>query len=192
MRNHLFTLALLSSALILPLTAHADTIDDFRITGGGHIITYSLPATSSYPNFSLFNFFSESAPTTIDGTSGYVEQGLYYLDFFPELTLALSVPDAVFGVSQLDLSGQNFVSYVIVPATNPPPYLQSDVVATFIPGTYSLLTTPSFSDPLAPPVPYSITITEETASTPEPSTLVFLTTGLIGGLGALRRRFNHR
>ena len=65
MRNALFALALIAALVIHPTTAHADTIDDFTITGGGHTITYSLPATSSYPDFDLFNFFAESAPTTI-------------------------------------------------------------------------------------------------------------------------------
>jgi hypothetical protein len=46
MRTTLFTLALLASASTLPLTAHADTIDDFVLTGGGNIITFSAPATT--------------------------------------------------------------------------------------------------------------------------------------------------
>jgi PEP-CTERM motif len=41
----LFTLALLASAFILPRAAHADTIDNFRITGDGNTITFFLPAS---------------------------------------------------------------------------------------------------------------------------------------------------
>jgi hypothetical protein len=38
MRKALFTLALLASAFTLPLTAHADDIDDFVLTGDGHSV----------------------------------------------------------------------------------------------------------------------------------------------------------
>jgi len=91
MSKALFTLALLASALTLPLTAHADPIDDFVLKGDGHTITYSLPATSSYPDFQDFGFFGESAPATIDGVSGYEVSGEYSA-FFPFVTLILTVP----------------------------------------------------------------------------------------------------
>ena len=68
MRKALFSIALITSALTLPLTARADPIDDFVLTGGGHTITYSLPATSSFPDFDLINFFEEGGPATIDGS----------------------------------------------------------------------------------------------------------------------------
>jgi hypothetical protein len=45
MSKSLFTLALLASASILPIAAHADGIDDFLITGQGNTITFSLPAS---------------------------------------------------------------------------------------------------------------------------------------------------
>src|ERR1700745_416998 len=133
MSKALFTLTLLASAFTLPLTAHADTIDDFVLTGDGHTITYPPPATSSFPDFSLFNFFSETAPTTIDGVSGYVETGLYYV-LGPPTTLILNVPSAVFGTPELFLGGPKFFSYTTEPASNPPGYLPYDIVPTFIPG----------------------------------------------------------
>ena len=71
MRKALFT-TFLVSALILPLDAHADTLDDFTLAGDGHTITYSLPVTFASPDFAHFNSFSESASTTIDGDSSYV------------------------------------------------------------------------------------------------------------------------
>jgi hypothetical protein len=49
MSKALFTV-LLAAALILPLTAHADTIDDFALVGGGYSITFSLPASFTAPN----------------------------------------------------------------------------------------------------------------------------------------------
>jgi hypothetical protein len=100
MRKILFT-ALLASASLLSLAAHADTIDDFVLTGNGHTISYSLPATSAFPDFSLFNFFTESASITVDGIFGYVEHGDYYVILVgpsgPLMTLG--VPSAVFGTS---------------------------------------------------------------------------------------------
>jgi hypothetical protein len=192
MSKALFTVALLTSALTLPLTAHADTIDDFSITGGGHTITYSLPATSSFPDFSLFNFFEENAPATIDGVSGYAVTSLYYLPGLIPVRLILDVPSAVFGTTQLYMNGPLFFSLAFVPATNPPPYFQEDVVPTFIPGTYTLQGLSSFAlQPLNPPVPYTLTITQETAAaTPEPSSVVLLATGALGliGFAATKRR----
>jgi PEP-CTERM motif len=194
MRQSLFLLALLASALTLPLTAHADPIDNFVLTGDGHTITYSLPATSAFPDFSLINFFDESGPATIDGVSGYSVGGLYYFTGDIPVRLILTVPDAVFGVSTLYLGGPNFFSFTTEPASNPPPYLPFDIVTTFIPGTYDLQGE-SFPilQPLEPPVDYTLTITQETAATPEPSTLALLATGALGVIAfAARRKTAHR
>ena len=192
MRKALFAVALIASALTLPLTAHADPIDDFVLTGGGHTITYSLPATSSYPDFDLFNFFSEGGPATIDGVPGYLV-GAQYAALFFYIDVIFDVPSSVFGVSQLYLDGPRFWSLAFEPASNPPPYFQEDVVPTFIPGTYSLQGEDSHLDPLEPPVPYTLTITQEagTATTPEPPTLALLTTGALGLIAFAARRKKH-
>jgi PEP-CTERM motif len=184
MRNRLFVVVLLLSVSTVPLIAHADTIDDFTLQGDGHTITYSLPSSINFPNFNLFNFFSASAPATLDGTTSFTAFGEYYdTEIFPEISLLLSVPSSVFGTSTLDLLGAPFIDFDLTSPTTG--------IATFVPGSYALSSFSTPSQPVAPPVPFTLTITEETASTPEPSTLVFLTTGLIGGLGALRRRFTH-
>jgi hypothetical protein len=193
MRKALSTLTLSASALILPLTAHADTIDDFVLTGNGHTITYSLPATTSFPDYSLFNFFSETAPTTIDGVSGYIETGQYYdTGIFPRVSLVLDVPSSIFGAPTLILSGSPFINFDFAPAVNPPGYLPLDVVPTFIPGTYNFQDLALNLQPLDPSVTYTLTITQETSAalTPEPSSLALLATGVLGliGFAGMKRR----
>jgi hypothetical protein len=189
MRHSLLSLVVIVSAFTLPLTAYADTIDDFVLTGAGHTITYSLPATSSFPDFSLFNFFSEGGQATIDGVSGYVVDGSYYV-LGPPTTLILSVPTEVFGTSQLRLGGPKFFTVNVVPASNPPGYLPLDVVPTFTPGTYTLVEQDNFLQPLFPAIDFTLTITPETstAPTPEPSTFSLLGTGALGILSFLKRK----
>jgi hypothetical protein len=51
MSKSLFTLVLFASASFLPLAAHADTVDDFTLTGDSTTITYSLPGTVTFPSF---------------------------------------------------------------------------------------------------------------------------------------------
>jgi hypothetical protein len=141
MSNPLCSLLRLASVLALHLASHADAIDDFVLTGGGQTITYSLPATSSFPDFDLFNFFNESAPTKVNGVSVGIVAGDYYVFLFdpsaPALVLNLVDPA---GNPTLILTGPQFFSFVTVPASNPPPYLPYDIVPTFIPGTYDLQT----------------------------------------------------
>jgi hypothetical protein len=184
--------------LALPLAAHADAIDDFVLTGGGQTITYSLPATSSFPDFDLFNFFIESAPTKVNGVSVGVVSGDYYALVFNPFApaLILNVADPA-GNPVLVLNGPQLFSFVVVPASNPPPYQQDDIVPTFTPGTYSLQDTgfPNLTGPLSPPIPYTLIITQETATatTPEPPSLTLLATGTLGlmglmGFAAIKRR----
>ena len=190
MRKALFTVALIASALTLPLTAHADPIDDFVLTGGGHTITYSLPATSSYRDFDLINFFGEGGPATLDGVSGYNQVGLYYFIANIPVTLILTVSDsASVAVLDLYLRGGGFFTLTTVPASNPLPYLPEDIIATFTPGTYSL---EGESYPYLQPldVYYTLTITQEagTATTPEPGTLTLFATGILGFFYLATRR----
>jgi len=182
MSRSLFTLAIFTSASFLPLAAHADLIDDFTLTGDSTTITYSLPGTVTFPNFPLFNFFSQSAPTTINGVSGYDGTGLYYdTEFFPSISLIFSVP------SSLPLILTGF-----------PPFIDFDFEspelgsATFIPGTYTLeslqFTIPL--QPFSPPIFYDLTIIPESAppSVPEPSSLLLFASGALGLLYRATKR----
>jgi hypothetical protein len=180
----LFTLVLLASASILPLAARADTVDDFTLTGNSTTISYSLPSTVSFPNFPLFNFFSQSAPTTINGVSGFNETSLYYdTGIFHEISMILSIPSTVPGAPQLVLTGPQFVDFDFESPT-----LGS---ATFIPGTYTLESLNFFNlQPFSPPIFYDLTITPESTppSVPEPSSLLFFITGAAGLLYRATKR----
>jgi hypothetical protein len=190
-----FALALLISVLIVPLAAEADTIDDFVLTGDGHTISFSLPSAISSPDYSLFISFYASAPTTIDGISGYSTTGQYFLPNGGD-TYLLSVPSSIFGESELYFGGPPgppFISWSSVAASNPPPYQPDDVVATFIPGTYTLQSLADFGHTeFDPPVYYTLMITPEgsATATPEPSSLILLVTGASGmiGFAAFKRR----
>jgi hypothetical protein len=188
MRNALFTLALLASAFTLPLTAHADTIDDFALVGQGHTITYSLPSSAILVDHPHGIILGASAPTTIDGVPGYNEFGQYYLPGFPNLPgIVLSVPSSIDG-GTLTFYGQwpLQVSEVIPMGFGQP----DDLLVAFVPGTYNLtLGNPGIG---FPPPAYTLTITAESAATPEPSNLILLATGSFCFLGVIRSRHNHR
>jgi len=178
-------LVLLAASLLVPLAARASAIDDFTLTGGGNTITYSLPATTSVPDFDLFNFFSEAAPTTINGVPGYNVGGSYYdTAFYPYVSINYSFPLGA-PLPVLTLDGPTFIDFAFVAAINPPPYFDEDVVPTFVPGTYTLYQTTQNGS-----VPYTLTITPEAAvnPTPEPSSLILLATGALGLLGIASRR----
>jgi hypothetical protein len=176
MRKALFTLALLASAFTLPLTAHADTIDDFVLTGAGNIITFSLPAsppgnlrtcptgiiTSCLPGSETD--FSVSTLVTFNGVST-----LESIDF----------PTGRFGgglsLTQLRLFGNG--ELFTPDAANP----------TFLIGSFNLSAlNPSGNPPI---IDYDLTITPETsAATPEPSSLALFATGSLGLIAFTARR----
>ena len=172
MRNSLFTLALLASACTLPLSAHADTIDDFVLIGNGTTTTFSLPA--SPPGNSLTcptgiiesclpgseTFFSVSTMVTTDGISS--EEGI-------------SFPTSLFG-------GGMTIGPPIEQFLGPQLFEPNAADPTFLTGTFTL--GPLF---VTSPVPLSATpplrITPGSlAATPEPPSLFLFTTG---GLGLL-------
>ena len=194
MRKLISSFIVLVSALS-PFAAHADTIDDFLLTGAGHTISYSYPATALFPDV---EFLYTSASATIDGVPGYSLTAVYNVyDNSPFPTLQLFVPESIFGYPMLHFQGPGLVSTVLVPTDQFDPFNPVGLQATFNLGTYQLTGVGvSFDQPEGPPSPYTLSITQQTATaaTPEPASLALLTTGVLGvfGFAAIRRRRTER
>ncbi|WP_260736794.1 PEP-CTERM sorting domain-containing protein [Tunturiibacter lichenicola] len=163
----LFPLALLASASILPLAAHADTVDDFLLTGHGNTITFSLPVPPQggavnaddfrVPSL-LIDFNGHTAGASLDLFTSTVGGGFDLTYFFPG------------GQSQVAAEGaQLFSGTTSAPTILPDTYLLEDRAG----GTDTLTITQQ--PPPASPVP-------------EPSTLLLLATGALGLITAGGRR----
>jgi hypothetical protein len=191
MSKTLFTV-LLASAFVLPLAAHADTIVDFVLTGDGHTITYSLPASAVITDHPHGVTLSASALTTIDGVPGYNESGTYYVQpGLPGLpSMVLTVPSSISNNDELIFFGEGPLQISeIIPISDPSSGHPDDLLVDFNPGTYTLQSVGLALQPFNPPIDYTLTITPETTppAVPEPSTLALFTTGVLG-LGSLVRR----
>jgi hypothetical protein len=165
MRNLLPRLLVLAASS-LPIAVRADTIDNFTLTDiSGGTMTFSLPA--SPPVFGPSNPF-----------------------LFETFTLPLSFNPAFFGNTTLDgqilfystLAGGGLNVMIYHPGGTTPIVDHGDLLysgttanPTFLTGTFHV-----GSDIL--------TITPQTAPTPEPSTLVLLATGTLGVLCLARQR----
>jgi hypothetical protein len=187
MRKALFTLALLTSAFTLPLTAHADAVDDFMLTGNGETLTFSLPATGVYIFHEHFDSFSASGSGIIGEAPGTVDATFYvqYFEFVfgaPDLTIDSSPQSNI-----PNLYGSIPYSWFVVPAEFPNPSDEGTFNVTFVPGTYQLSNTGPFFQPPTR-LDFTLTITPETAATPEPASLTLLATGALGIISLASRR----
>ncbi len=175
-------LTLLASVLFVPIAAHADTIDDFVLVGGGNTITFSLPAS---PQGNLSTCPVGSPISCLPGS-----QTAFYL----------SAPVVINGVTELGsfsfptdrFGGGLRLSPFPGSLLGPQLFTPDAAFPTFLLGTYTLGALNPVGDPLSNT--YTLTITSEpsTAATPEPSTLALFTTGVLGFIGLTRSRCKFR
>jgi hypothetical protein len=178
MRKALFTLVILASAFTLPLTAHADAIDQFTfnfVTPPGYVsanLTIDLPA-SPPPSFWTDPGFG-CDPVDCFAVVGESGSTSYLFDFYQ------SAPDST-----------EFIRFTVFnPLFGPPSavrgwaliFAAEDVFTgsvsdpTFLTGIFDAMYRPFATSPT---FPGSITIEPIDTTVPEPSSLILLTTGAL-------------
>lgn len=187
MRTSLAPSVLLVFLSLITVAAHADSIDDFVLVGEGNTITYSLPVSAIVMDHPHGVTLSETAPTTIDGVSGYTTGSTYYV---PRLS---GLPEMIwYGPSGIDggtteLWGPWVVSATVIPIDDPTVYYPDNLLVTFVPGTYNF-----FEYTSSAVIPYTLTITPEVSAVPEPDSLILAATGVLGVLGLAGVRSRRR
>ena len=158
-----FASALFLGTALLSIPAHADAIDDFVLTYQTHVISFSLPSYNAVNVFVSDPQFSVGTLVTEDGVTapGYASfRGGRFGGLSAGTVLA---------------QGPTLYTLINVGMNTYPQYTL---------GTFSLFV----YDPFPAMLPASVTITQETSVTPEPSTFALLTTGALGLIGSCRRR----
>jgi hypothetical protein len=188
MRKTLFALALFASALSIPLTAHADAIDQltFNFTKPGFVpanAVIDIPA-SPPPSYldGLFGVCPASNCITVLGTSP-TGSNYYLVNFYEDSPTETFVTYAYYTAlfdpipparAFLNISG--FPALFTGPVSSP----------TFLTGTFDGEYQPVVE---YPSIPGTLTIEPLTNPTvPEPSTFALMATGILGAITTLRYR----
>jgi hypothetical protein len=176
--------------LTLPLAASADTLLDFTLTGPTGVVTFTLPEHPFFQNAIHLVTVGTRTSASLNGVPGYTID----LSFFTGIADpgdSLSVNVFSFDPSLTGGFGVNLFGPLLVS-----PYVGNDYPAP--PGDITgLLSTGDFrlsanSITTGMPIPYSLDITPEAASTPEPATFILLLTGAAGLLTTHRRTRHER
>jgi PEP-CTERM motif len=187
MSKALFTLTLLASALTLPLTAHADPMD---------LVTFNFSVPAQFRGSIDFSVTLPASPTA--GVTGDPHDGLCGTGCFFDILGGSTIYDFENAFTPGETTVE-YASYAPCPVCGPPeqpmaytlffgPNLFTDPLTdpTFLTGTFDFN---YVATPQGPNFPGTITITPESvATTPEPSTLALLTTGIFGLIAVAPRR----
>jgi PEP-CTERM motif len=177
MRNLLPRLLVLA-ATSLPIAAHADTLDATLI-GDSHTFTFTLPSPYSFPDqLHLVTIPTITTTGTTDGVRGETFDVTFYSGIGSTLdSLIFNDRD---GHGYL-LDGPVLISPLL--QTGTPPGTDTALIhtGTFLLGDIALSSA-------AGPNNFVLTITPQSTTTPEPSTLLLFATGMIGLVSTLRHR----
>lgn len=157
--------------LILASPAHADSMDDFTITGPDVTIDFSLPASNTQPccgSIGQFNYGSVTG--TVNGVTDSIEVNFITGSGCAECdSILLGYPSTSWTIYLPPLYGITYSGT----------YPNQDETLTFLPGDYM---TEGYSQPYDY-AEFEIKVTPEITATPEPPTLLlFLTVAALGGL----------
>lgn len=188
MRKTLFVLALLASALSIPLTSHADTIDQFTFNfphpsnGIDGTFTIDLPASPPPSYLGGHGTCFASDCITVIGTDP--TDSTHFLVIFTEVSpTETQVSYAPYFLDSPIPPARAFGTILDLPALFTGPVS----APTFLAGTFN----GEYRDvPVFPQsFPGTITIEPLTNSTvPEPSSIALMATGILGAITTLRHR----